>query len=115
MQLLPYRENSQWQMQVTLTEVGYTLEFEWNAINQYWVMAIYDSSDNPIVTGLKIVNNYDITSEIVATGMPLGNILCQSIVDNWENLQRLDLGTQSALVYYEPNEIETLVASNAIR
>jgi hypothetical protein len=105
MELLATNQNSAWSMQVDLTGVSYFIDLAWNAMNQYWVMGISDLNNVPIVTGLKVVTNYDITSGIVATGMPQGEILCQSIINSWENLQRYDLGVNAALVYYEPDEI----------
>lgn len=114
MQLLPARQNSQYKMQVTLSDTIYILDFEWNALNEYWVLGIYSSDEVAIVTGLKIVNNWDLTEQIVASGMPSGDLLCQSIVGSFANLTRFDLGTKSSLVYYEENEIETLEAENAI-
>lgn len=114
MQLLPSRQNSQYQMQLNLSGTNFILDFEWNALNEYWVLGIYDSSEVAIVTGLKIVNNWDLFEGIVATGMPEGNLLCQSIIQSWENLTRYALGNQSALVYYEENEIETLQLAGSI-
>jgi len=110
MQIIPFKNPAAWQEQITLTNQLFILYFKWNALNQYWVMNIYNLNNEPIVVGIKVVTNYDITAQFAAvTGMPKGDILCQNIIEQWIDIGRFDMGQTTELIYYEPNEILGLV------
>lgn len=111
MQIIPFKEQSQWQAQITLTNVIFILTFKWNAQNAYWVMNIYDENTNPLVLGIKVVTNYDLTSQFSTLGLPTGDIVCQNILGQWDDIQRFDMGATTELLYYEPNEIKNLVSN----
>lgn len=108
MQIIQFKEPAAWQEQVTLTGVIFIFYFKWNALNEYWVMNIYDRNSNPILLGIKIVTNYDLTSQFVAAGMPSGDILCQNVLDEWNDIARFDMGETNELFYYEPGELNSL-------
>jgi len=106
MQIIPFKELAAWQAQITLTNVIFLLYFRWNAMNKYWVMNIYNVNSQPILLGVKVVTNYDLTAQFEAiTGMPAGDIFCQNINGNWFEIGRFDMGETNELIYYEPNEI----------
>lgn len=106
MQIIPFKEPAAWQAQITLSNIIYILDFKWNALNKYWVINIYDRNDQPIVLGIKVVTNYNLTAQFVVTGMPPGNILCQNIIGLWNDIQRFDMGETNELIYYENGELE---------
>ncbi len=106
MQIIPFKEAASWTMQITLTNQIFNLAFVWNALNQYWIMSIYDRNQNPIVVGIKVVPNFDLTSQFVNVNLPLGDIVCQNILDKWTDIARFDMGETTELIYYEPNELE---------
>jgi hypothetical protein len=115
MQIIPFSEPGSWQMQITLTNVSFLLNFHWNALNEYWLMSIYDNDANPIVVGIKVVTNFDLTAQFPLLGMPSGDIVCQNILDQWEKIQRFDMGQTNELIYYEPGELTaTAEAQEAI-
>ncbi len=110
MQIIPFKEPASWQAQITLTNVIFLLSFKWNAMNKYWVMNIFNRNSEPVLLGVKIVTNYNLTVPFVVTGMPAGDIICQNILGNWNDIQRFDMGQTTELMYYEPNELETLTS-----
>lgn len=105
MQIIPFKEESAWQAQIILTNTVYILFFKWNALNQYWVMSIYDRNDQPILLGVKVVTNFDLTAPFVVSGIPAGDIVCQNIINQWNDIQRFDMGQTNELIYYEPGEL----------
>ena len=108
MQIIPFKEPAAFQQQITLTSVIFILYFRWNAMNQYWVMNIYDRNDDAILLGVKVVTNFDLTAQFSAlVGMPSGDIVCQNILGLWDAIQRFDMGQTTELIYYEPNELKT--------
>ncbi len=109
MQIIPFQEQPAWTSQMQLTNQIFILFFKWNAMNGYWVMNILDRNNNPILLGIKVVPNYDLTSQFPILGMPAGSILCQNIRNMWNEIQRFDMGQTTELIYYEPGELEANV------
>jgi hypothetical protein len=111
MQIIPFKEPAAWQAQITLSSTIFILYFRWNAMNKYWVMNIFDRNDQPILLGVKVVTNFDLTAQFKAiTGMPLGDILCQNVIGLWTDIQRFDMGQTTEIIYYEPGELEATTA-----
>jgi len=114
MQIIPFKESAAWRAQITLSNVIFLLYFRWNAMNQYWVMNINSRNGEPILLGVKIVSNFNLTEQFSAiTGMPEGEIVCQNIINEWGDISRFDMGETTELIYYEAGEIESLVEVNA--
>jgi len=105
MQIIPAKQDSQYREDVELDGTTFILIFAWNALNEYWSLGIYDRDLNPIVYGIKIVTQYNLTQQLVQSGMPLGEILCQNIVGLFEKIQRNDMGQTNELVYYAEGEL----------
>ena len=109
MQIIPFKEPAAWQAQINLSSIIYNLFFKWNALNQYWVMSILDRNNQPIALGIKVVTNYDLTAQFSAVlGMPPGDIVCQNIINQWNDIQRFDMGQTNELIYYEVGELQAL-------
>ena len=106
MQIIPFKEPAAWSEQINLTNSVFILHFQWNALNRYWVMSIYNQDNIPILLGVKIVPNFDLTKQFVQAGMPAGDILCQNILNEWGEIGRFQMGQTNELIYYEPGELE---------
>ena len=107
MQIIPYKEAAAWEAQISLSGINFTLYFRWNALNKYWVMSILDANAQPLVIGIKVVTNYDLTAQFSAiTGMPPGDIVCQNIIGEWFDIGRFDMGETTELIYYDAGELE---------
>ena len=68
-------------------------------------MSIYDGSLNPILIGVKVVVNWNLTQQFVTVGMPTGYIVCQNVLGGFETIQRFDMGEITELFYYEASEL----------
>ena len=108
--IIPFKETGSWQTQITLSDTIYNLYFKWNALNQYWVMNVFDNNNLPICYGIKVVVNWNLTGQFVVSGMPAGNIVCQNVLGQFNTITRFDMGKNDELFYYEPNELENLTA-----
>ena len=106
MKIIPFKDPSQWQQQIQLTGNIFTLRFQWNALNEFWTMNIYDQNLVPIVLGIKIVNNYDLTSQYIAAitsaGISFGDIVCVNYTGNFDKITRWEMGQSEDLFYSEP-------------
>lgn len=110
MQIIPFKDPAQWQEQITLTGNVFIFRLAWNALNQFWTMNMYDQNLNPIVLGIFIANNYDLTQQYKAIiqafggGISFGDIVCIDYNEGWDNITRFQMGNSSDLFYYEPGE-----------
>lgn len=109
MQIIPFKEPAEWEAQITLSDVIFNLNFKWNALNKYWIMSIYNRNDQPILLGVKVVVNWNLTSQYVVVGAPQGDIICQNVLGQFGDIMRFDMGEVAELFYYENGELEALV------
>jgi len=108
MQIIPFKEPAAWVAQITLSDVIFNLHFKWNALNKYWVMGIYNRNDEPVLIGVKVVVNWNLTGQFVTVGMPEGDVVCQNVLGGFEKIQRFDMGDIAELFYYLPGELEAI-------
>lgn len=108
MQLIPFKEPGSWEAQIELSGVIFALAFKWNALNEYWVMNIFNRNAEPILLGVKVVVNWNLTGQFVTVGMPEGDIVCQNVLGAFGKILRFDMGNVSNLFYYEEGELEEL-------
>lgn len=111
--IIPFKEPSYWREQITLSGVVFVFAFKWNALNEFWVMDIYDSEEQPLILGIKIVPNYPLLDQYSVDGMPSGEIICQNIVAAPDTISRFDMSQKFELVYYEAGEIQGIIARQA--
>lgn len=105
MEIIPFRQNTQFREEIELNGETFFLSFKWNALNEFWSMNIFDQDENPIALGIKIVTQFNLTEQIVQAGMPKGNIICQNIIGGFEKIKRNDMGLTNELVFYSEGEI----------
>lgn len=99
MEFIPFQDRSQWRQDIELNGVNFILTFSWNVFNEFWSMNIYDIDLNPIVLGIKIVTQWNLTEQIVQDNMPINDIICQNIVGEFQKIERYDMGRTNELVY----------------
>lgn len=109
MQIIPFRDPAQWSEQIELDGTIYILMFTWNALNEFWVMDIYDRNEVSLILGIKIVPNFPLLDPYTVFGKPRGQIICQNVVNAPSNIGRFDIGQKFEMIYYSEGEFETLV------
>lgn len=118
MQIIPFKEPSNWKEQIELDGVIFVLEFTWNALNEFWVMDIFNRDEIPIIYGIKIVPSYPLLAAFTVLDKPTGEIVCQNIVGGNDIIGRFDMAQKFELVYYSEGELEAIAlgveAANAI-
>lgn len=105
MQIIPFKEPSNWNQQITLGNQSFFLEFTWNALNKFWTMDIYDIEKDPIIYGIKLVPNFPLLATYVTSRKPQGEIICQNIVEGESEIKRFDMSQKFELIYYAEQEI----------
>ena len=108
MQIIPFKEPSNWKEQIELDGVIFVLEFTWNALNEFWVMNIFNRDEVPIIYGIKIVPTFPLLAPYTVLGKPVGEIVCQNIVGGNDIIGRFDMSQKFELVYYSEGELEAI-------
>lgn len=108
MLIIPFKEPSFWREQIELSGTIFILEFKWNALNEFWVMNIYSSTNDPIILGVKIVPNYSLLDQYIVEGRPLGDIVCLNIVGSQDEISRFDMSQKFELIYLEVGELDAI-------
>lgn len=108
--IIPFKDPAQWQEQIELEDAIYILNFTWNALNEFWVMDIYNRNDLPLILGIKIVPNYPLLSPYTVFGKPAGEIVCQNVVNAPSTIGRFDMSQKFELIYYFQGELDQLLA-----
>jgi len=87
---------------ITLTGVTYQLEFLYNTRSSRWIMSIYDSVGNPILSGITLVIGRNLTGQYRYLDIPAGVFF---VVDNTSQQQQptlLSFGTTHVMYYIDP-------------
>ena len=106
--IIPFRDPAYWKEQITLDNEIFVLYFKWNALNEFWVMDIYNRDEDPIILGIKIVPNYNLLAAYTQINQPKGDIICQNIVGSFDEISRFDMSQKFELVYYNQGELDAL-------
>lgn len=101
MQIVPWRNLPNWQQEIVMDGIVYHLSFHWNSLNEFWSMDIYDRDQNPIILGIKLVVNYDVTSHYINENLFPGTLLVIDFSREVEVIGREDMGDRVQLIYQE--------------
>lgn len=101
---------SNFKQQLVLDGELFVLEFTWNALNEFWVMNIYNRDELPVLLGIKIIPNFALIGAYSVPGIPKGEIICHNVVSDRGEIERFDIGQKFELIYYSENELESIYA-----
>jgi hypothetical protein len=91
---------------ITLDNQTYLIGFTYNMLKDYWTFGLYDVAQNPLLTGVKIVPNYNILTPYKDPLLPPGEFAALSSL---ANIGRQDFNNGVAqFIYLEKDEIVSL-------
>lgn len=85
---------------IAIQNFVYRFRYKYNARFDYWALGIYDTDDNILIEGLKIVLNYNIIAQYVDRGLPQGKIIAIRINDSTDRITRDELLNGSVLLSF---------------
>lgn len=103
--LIPTSSDPDYEQVTTLDGTTYRLRFIWNQRSEFWTLNLYDVEGDPIVTGIKIVNDIDLLKRQTKDTIPPGAIVAIDTNDTGVPPGLEDLGSRILLVYYEESEL----------
>lgn len=106
-QLLP--DSSDQTFNVELGGNPYILRVLWNERYGYFSLSINTADDVPILTNIKMVKNYDLTSRFKDLRLPYGGLYFIHEKGNSNRCGYDEIGINYNLYYYEPDADEAVV------
>lgn len=91
---------------VTIDSILYRLLFNWNTRDENWYLTISDKNDNPLVTAIKLVVNYELIRDWPDMGLPTGYLIAVDMSETGDPCGRNDLGNRVILMYFSESEIQ---------
>jgi len=102
---LPIRSDiPAYDFQTELDGVLYTLGFSFNSRAGYWVMDIFDSSETPVLMGIRIISGWLLTNRFVMAGLPPGDFFVYDTSGKNEDPTMSDFGGTKILLYADASE-----------
>lgn len=102
---LPVRNDlPAYDFQVELDGVLFTLGFNYNARAGYWVFDIFDSNDNPLLVGIRLVSGQLLTERFISEGLPLGDFFIFDSSGKNEDPTIDNFGVTCLLMYADKEE-----------
>ncbi len=109
MQIIPFKNFASFDMELTLDSVPYIIKFNWNSRYEFWTISFYDREENVLVTGIKIVINYELISQLVDKGLPPGQLYAVRENGSHDRLTQDEFFNSDAfLIYVTEAEIDSL-------
>lgn len=105
MEVLPFKDFPSFLETVTLENIILNFRFRWNGRANSWFMDISDSLDDPIVHGVKIVNQWELINRLTDIRLPQGAIIVTPIDGSDDSVDRDDMIENIKLVYFDESEI----------
>lgn len=87
----------------------YILRVLWNERYGYFSLSINTADDSPILTNIKMVKNYDLTSRFKDLRLPVGGLYFVHEKGNSDRCGYDEIGINYNLYYYEPDADEAVV------
>lgn len=105
MRIIPFPGQASFSEEITLENKVYRFRFDWNTSGQYWSMSIYNRDLELLVSGIKIVLDYELISDYAYMGLPEGEIYAMDTSNELLTIGRNDIGDRVFLAYVESSEL----------
>lgn len=100
---VPVKNNLPWyKFKITLSGVIFTLSFRYNSRTTRWLMDILDSSENPVLMGLPLLINRNVTSQYPTFAIPEGVFFATDDTGKNQEAGLFSFGTDHSLWYEDP-------------
>lgn len=102
---VPARNDLPWyKFKITLSNVIFTLHFRFNSRSNRWIMDINDPSDNPILSGIPVLIQRNLTSQYTTFTVPAGTFFAIDDTNKDTQPTQFSFGTDHSLWYLDPTQ-----------
>lgn len=97
-------DNAAYYETVNINGTSYRLFFNWNSKDSAWYLSFLTTNNISIVSGIKLVVNYELINDYKDSGLPKGFLIAFDVLNTGEPVGRNDLGKRIKLLYFSENE-----------
>ena len=102
---VPISNQLPWQtFKITLSGVIYSLNFKYNTRMARWTMDISDPSQNPILTGIPLLIQRNLTFQYYYLAIPPGVFFCTDDTGQETQPTQFSFGVDHTLYYVDPDQ-----------
>lgn len=94
--------------QVELDSASYEFEVRWNEAAAGWIMSIFTSDAQPLITGLRLVVDWSLAGRYADARLPPGKLIALDTSGAHADPTRNDLGSRVILLYFSEAEVAAL-------
>lgn len=103
--VFPARNDLPWyKFRITLSGVIYTAHMRYNGRMARWILDINDSSDNPILVGIPVLIERNMTGQYVSLTLPPGIFFATDDTNQDNQPTILSFGLDHTLWYEDPTQ-----------
>jgi hypothetical protein len=100
---IPTSSTQTWYSQsIVLSGVTYVLEFRYNSRMQRWIMSILDSGEQPIIMGIPLLIQRNLTSQYTQLAIPAGALYCTDDTGNALQPSLSSFLVDHTVIYLDP-------------
>ncbi|CAI2787775.1 Uncharacterised protein [Serratia ficaria] len=96
-------------MQETFDGYPVTLKLKWNERFGFWSLGIFDRESNPILSGIKLVQNFPLMGDFHLTQFG-GELLFLKVNGDKDRPDLESIGGDHILLYIEKDEVSELIS-----
>lgn len=108
---IPITKDAHSTQAITLDDSSYTIELKWVSVGTgFWVMSLYNSAEEPLVYGIRMVLNYPLGYGLSHRGTPPGVLMCVDFAGSETEIGRYDFVNERGvwLLYFTRDEAAEL-------
>jgi len=104
--VIPFKDFASFEQEVQLDGVPYQILIDYNVLFGYWTISFKDRNLNEIVSGIKLVLNYNLFDQYPGRGLPPGELFVIDTTGNIDKIDRENVIEKLALIYIPEDEVE---------
>lgn len=97
--VIRWPEGPAWRQQITLDNRVYIMRGYWNTVGEFWVFSLATANDEPILSGVKVVQNVDFFDRSTDERLPRGSFLLSANLACGCVPRRNDLNENARFLY----------------
>ena len=95
--IIPFRDFAAFAEEVTIELTPFRFRFFWNTRAKFWSMSIYDREGNLLISGVRLVINYELLRWYPGRGLPTGKLFVIDLTESKNPIGRYDFVNERQL------------------
>lgn len=97
---LPFETGSSFTHELSLDGNSYIFEYNYNSLGKYWTLDIYDTDNNVLINGVKLLNMTEVLIMWVDRGLPENPLLVLNALGEYSSIDFSDFVNGKELLIF---------------